>query len=254
MSLENEERKLIKNRLGIDPELVPDIAVVNYIVRVSRFALIEDRLDDVMELKASPFLTPFEKGFLGRIGKCQVLVFTGRIRHELLLVPLFKTRVKVVYAFGLAGALQQDLSIGDIVIPVAAVRGEGLTRYYAPAKLPAVGDLQVLSSLALAASDIGIDFRVGTFYTTSSWCTEPKYIEKWAKFGVIGIERELARHYLLASLHRKKAGGLYVISDSPIKGEKIWVDENMPSECYESMDKCVDVLVESIRCLNEAIT
>jgi len=248
-----DDRKLIRNRLGIEFEEVPEIAFVNYMVRTSGYTLIEDCLEDVKKLKPKAFLQPYATGYVGTIKDTRIIVFTGRIRHELLLVPLLKTNVKIICAFGLAGAVQRSLNVGDVVIPIASIKGEGLTQYYAPSEMPAVGDLAVLAALANAAFSLKVKYDTGIFYTTDSWLTEPEFIKQWSKLGVIGIERELAKHYILTSVYGKKAGGLYVITDKPIAGDKIWIEDNVVSECYKSIDKCTEILIASLKRFEEIL-
>ncbi len=51
---------------------------------------------------------------------------------------------------------------------------------------------------------------------------EPTFLGAWAELGVVAVEMEMAPHLLLSHLHGKKAAGLYVISDHPLRGDEIW--------------------------------
>ena len=55
---------------------------------------------------------------------------------------------KIFIQIGATGAIQERIAMGDVVIPTAAVRDEGTTRYYAPKKYPAVSDYRVVAALA----------------------------------------------------------------------------------------------------------
>jgi uridine phosphorylase len=150
---------------------------------------------------------------------------------------------------GLAGSLSAELHLGDMIAPVASVRGDGLTDYWADPKLPAVAHMSPLSALNQAARQRDLPISNGIFFTSATWYKEPEFIGKWSELGVVGIQMELAQYYLLAYLHRKKVAGLYVISDLPLEGEAVWEtgfrqDNAILEGCYRS----VDVLLGRSRC------
>ena len=63
----------------------------------------------------------------------------------------------------------------------------------------------------------------------------------------------MAKHYILTSIYAKKAGGLYVISDKPIAGDKVWIEDNIASDCYKSIDKCTEILIASLKHFEEIL-
>lgn len=226
----------IRRTLGIDSLDLPKFVVVYYIGK---------RVPPLFEIVDSTncFGTFFE-GRIGEVNGIKIAVI-GNTRltgyHENLLVPLLNTPVEYVLTIGLGGAITSDFGIGDLVIPSASVRGDGLTSYYLSEKIPAVGSLEVLSRIYNSCIEKGIMPHTGVFYTTESKYKEIEMLPKLKQDGLIMIEKEVAPIYGLAHIFRKKAGALHIVSD------RVGVD-NFPSGgfSYESIEERVNIASEII--------
>ena len=73
---------------------------------------------------------------------------------------------KVFILLGATGAIQEDINLGDIVVPTGSVRDEGLSDYYAPKQYPAVADYRIVSALVRAAAEEGYRSHAGIIRTT----------------------------------------------------------------------------------------
>jgi uridine phosphorylase len=51
--------------------------------------------------------------------------------------------IRSVFGLGLGGTPQDHVQIGDILVIEGAVRGDGVSRYYAPLEYPAIADLSL---------------------------------------------------------------------------------------------------------------
>lgn len=152
-----------------------------------------------------PALTPLSwPGEIGTWQGIEIACFSGGEPERVIMPVLQQDRVEYIFCLGLAGSLTPNLHLGDLVVPSASVRGDGLTDYWADPKLPAVANLTALSALNTASIHLGISLANGIFFTSATWYKEPDFIEAWAKLGVMGIQMELAQYYLLAHLFGKK--------------------------------------------------
>lgn len=243
-----EKRKLVEGKitaaairrtLGIDPLEFPKFAVIYYIGK--RIPPLFDAVDS-----NNCFGTFFE-GRIGEVNGVRIAVI-GNTRltgyHENLLVPLLNTPVEYVLTIGLGGAIASDLEIGDLVIPSASVKGEGLTGYYLSKDIPAVGSLEVLSKIYQICIRKEIVPHTGVFYTTESKYKELEMLPKLRQDGLIMIEKDVAPIYGLAHAFQKKAGALHIVSD------RVGVDD-FPSKgfSYDSIKErvrtCILFLVTS---------
>jgi uridine phosphorylase len=52
-----------------------------------------------------------------------------------------------VFGLGLGGTPQDHVQIGDILAIEGSVRGDGVSRYYAPLEYPAIADLSLTAQV-----------------------------------------------------------------------------------------------------------
>ena len=176
------------------------------------------RAGDVREFKG------FNNGFNGTFGETRVSIFNSRIGSPVASDCTYYLRFtscrSIIYA-GLIGALQPTIRVGDIIVPTAALRGEGASKYFIDEAYPAVADfglLRTLSSIlgeAYAGRDI--DVHYGPIYTTDSFAAETKeFLEHWRSMNLLGIEMETSAVYTIAGMHGIKAASVHVVSDNPV--------------------------------------
>ncbi|MBN1345127.1 MAG: hypothetical protein JXQ73_20705 [Phycisphaerae bacterium] len=228
---------------------LPRYVIIQHTFR-EHHEILRGRLDGRREVAP---LDPFsQRGEVGSWQGIEIAWYSGPAGEPTLVPVLEQGNVEYVFSLGLAGSMSKALGRGDLVLPTASLRGDGLTDYWADPMLPAVADADALSAVRQAARESGIDLASGIFHTTPTLYREMDFIRKWSALGVVAIQMELAQHFLLAHLHGKKAAGLYVISDSPLAGEEIWrsgveLDETL-SSAYE---RAVDIVLGAIRILSE---
>ena len=128
---------------------------------------------------------------------------------------------KVFIQIGATGAIQERIAMGDLVIPTAAVRDEGTSRYYAPKKYPAVSDYRVVSALAAAARNAGNTVHTGIIRTTDGFYASQrieKYVKKYHDLGVLSFEQEVAAILTLASARGCYAGATLLVIGNLVTG------------------------------------
>ena len=157
---------------------------------------------------------------------------------------------------GTSGALQPHTRRNDVAIVTSAIRDEGTTRQYLPIEFPAVADPEVVQALIAGAKQAGVPFHVGATHSKDSFYgeTEPERMplrreleERWAAWvagGAICSEMEASTIFILASLHRKRAGGVMVM------GAPVTPDYNVSEEA-EHFDpgRAIEVAIEGLKIL-----
>lgn len=128
---------------------------------------------------------------------------------------------KVFIQVGATGAIQERIGMGDIVIPTAAVRDEGVTRYYAPKKYPAVADYRVVAALVDAAKAAGKTVHTGIIRTTDGFYPSQrieKYVRKYSDLGVLSVEQEVSAILTIAGARGCYAGASLVAIGNLVTG------------------------------------
>jgi uridine phosphorylase len=122
---------------------------------------------------------------------------------------------------GTTGALRGDIALGDLVITSRALRDDGTTRYYAPARVQARAHPRVLAALKKAAQLLKVPHHVGLTCTTGDFyagqgrtvpgfpALEPDRVARLSRAGVLNFEMEMSAYLTLARVsdYPLRAGG-----------------------------------------------
>ena len=147
------------------------------------------------------------------------------------LEELVKVGCTTFIRVGTSGAIDSSIRTGELVIFTGAVRDEGTSRSYVPIEFPAVANPEVVNALSNAASQRGVDYRVGIGHTKDSFYSEhPDYLtdprsarERWdayRKAGVLATEMEAASLFVIGHLRDVKVGAICVVIGEPIEKEQ----------------------------------
>jgi len=128
---------------------------------------------------------------------------------------------------GYVGATQEDLEIGDVIIPDEAIIGEGTTSYYFPENSSFPPVLKkgyqakpspiILDKLIREAKKEKVDFRLGPIYTTESFPMEtPEMIKSLNEKGVLGLDMETSSLFSVSDYHGKDAAAILVVTDNQL--------------------------------------
>jgi len=116
---------------------------------------------------------------------------------------------------GGAGALTPDLTLGQVIVPVAATRGEGTSYHYLPPDREVTLDAAILSAVERFLNSEGIPFVRGKTWTTDALFRETRgLIERRRSEGCISVEMEVAALLAVARFRRVTLACLLYAGDS----------------------------------------
>jgi AMP nucleosidase len=72
-----------------------------------------------------------------------------------------------VLFLGKCGGLKKNLNIGDLILPIAAVRGEGTSDEYMPKEVPALPSFRLQRAVSSMIKKHEMDYWTGLVYTTN---------------------------------------------------------------------------------------
>jgi uridine phosphorylase len=153
--------------------------------------------------------------------------------------------IKTFVNLGTAGGLQQNMTIGDIVICDRAIRDEGTSDHYLPVEKYALPCLESTESLCTAFGRKGIPYSKG-----SSWTTDAPYREtieelrQYRSEGVATVEMEISALFAVGAYRGVSVSAILVISD--ILSEEDWNQGYHSAEKLEGLQKCFGVALEMI--------
>jgi uridine phosphorylase len=171
---------------------------------------------------------------------------------------LIKIGADTFIRVGTSGGIQPGTKTGDIAIVTGAIRDEGTTLHYLPVEFPAVADVDVVYALREGAKKLGLPYRIGITQSKDSFYGEVEpdrmpmesYLhdrwDAWVKGGAICSEMESAAIFILASIQRKRAGGVMMMVAA---GEGLPEDEE--GKALFHGDRAIQVGIEGVKILIE---
>jgi len=130
---------------------------------------------------------------------------------------------KAVLFLGKCGGLKAKNNIGDYILPIAAIRGEGTSNDYLPAEVPALPSFALQKAISTTIRDKGLDYWTGTVYTTNRRVWEhDKIFKKYLRdIRAQAIDMETATIFTAGFYNGIPTGALLLVSDSPMTPEGV---------------------------------
>ncbi|MEZ4966605.1 MAG: AMP nucleosidase [Saprospiraceae bacterium] len=131
---------------------------------------------------------------------------------------------KAVLFLGKCGGLKTGKNqVGDLILPIAAIRGEGTSDDYLPPELPALPAFALQKAVSTAIRDYERDYWTGVVYTTNKrvWEHREDFKERLRNLRCIAIDMETATIFVAAFKNQMPAGALLLVSDMPMTHEGV---------------------------------
>lgn len=136
---------------------------------------------------------------------------------------LIANGAKRIIIMGCAGAINSELTFGDIVICNKAVRDEGASHHYVKSQMYVSSSNTLTNLLCGISKDLNIKFFVGPTWTTDAMFRETKReISHYSKLHIFTVEMEAAALFAVAKKRKINASAVFSISD--VLYEKKWSD------------------------------
>ena len=135
---------------------------------------------------------------------------------------------KAVLFLGKCGGLKPNNSVGDYILPIAAIRGEGTSDDYLPKEVPSLPAFSLLRSASSIVRDHGKDYWTGTIYTTNRrvWEHNDEFKQYLRKIRAIGVDMETATLFTVGFTNHIPTGALLLVSDQPMISEGIKTEKS----------------------------
>src|SRR5690349_10197001 len=130
---------------------------------------------------------------------------------------------KAVLFLGKCGGLKRKNQIGDLVLPIAAIRGEGTSNDYLPPEVPALPAFQLQRAVSTTIRDLGYDYWTGTVYTTNRrvWEHDDRFRDQLRRTRSMAIDMETATIFAAGFANHISTGALLLVSDQPMIPEGV---------------------------------
>jgi AMP nucleosidase len=160
---------------------------------------------------------------------------------------------KAVLFLGKCGGLKKT-RIGDFILPIAAIRGEGTSNEYFPPEIPALPSFRLQASVSTAIAKRGFDYWTGTVYTTNRrvWEHDEAFRQYLVTTRAIGIDMETATLFVVGFANHIPKGALLLVSDSPMTPEGVKTSASDRSVSERFVEAHLDIGIDALRELRDS--
>jgi len=156
---------------------------------------------------------------------------------------------KAVIFLGKCGGLKKKNNVGDLILPIAGIRGEGTSNDYLPAEVPALPAFALQKAISTTIRDFGRDYFTGTCYTTNRrvWEHDKEFKRYLKELRAMAIDMETATIFTTAFANKIPAGALLLVSDQPMIPEGVKTAESDSTVTEQFVETHLKIGIESLK-------
>ncbi len=130
---------------------------------------------------------------------------------------------KAVLFLGKCGGLKKKNQLGDLILPIAAIRGEGASNDYFPPEVPALPAFNLQKAVSTTIREQNCDYWTGTVYSTNRrvWEHDEQFKDYLRRIRVMAVDMETATIFTTGFYNQIPSGALLLVSDQPMIPEGI---------------------------------
>lgn len=167
---------------------------------------------------------------------------------------LTATEPKAVLFLGKCGTLKQKNKLGDLILPIAAIRGDGTSNDYLPPEVPALPAFSLQRVVSTTIRDFGLDYWTGTVYTTNRrvWEHDDEFKQYLIKLRCMSVDMETATIFTAGFANNISTGALLLTSDMPMIASGVKTAESDKKVSEQFAENHVKIGIEALKLLRRS--
>lgn len=164
---------------------------------------------------------------------------------------------KAVLFLGKCGGLKAKNNLGDLILPIAAIRGEGTSNDYFPPEVPALPAFSLQKAISTTIRDHASDYWTGTVYTTNRrvWEHDEQFKDYLRKIRAMAIDMETATLFITGFANQIPTGALLLVSDQPMISDGVKTEKSDTIVTEKFVENHLKIGIDSLKQLiNEGLT
>jgi AMP nucleosidase len=161
---------------------------------------------------------------------------------------------KAVLFLGKCGGLKKKNQLGDFILPIAAIRGEGTSNEYLPAEIPALPSFRMQRAVSSMIAKHNCDYWTGTVYTTNRrvWEHDETFKDYLTKTRAMAVDMETATIFVTGFVNEIPRGALLLVSDNPMIPDGVKTEESDKKVTTNFVDKHLNIGIDALRELRDS--
>lgn len=164
---------------------------------------------------------------------------------------------KAALFLGKCGGLKKKNNVGDLILPIAAIRGDGTSNDYFPPEVPALPSFALQKAISTTIRDYNLDYWTGTVYTTNRrvWEHDEEFKNYLRRIRAMAIDMETATIFSTGFYNEIPTGALLLVSDQPMIPEGVKTAEKDTAVTRSFVDTHIKIGIDSLKqMINNGLT
>lgn len=164
---------------------------------------------------------------------------------------------RAVLFLGKCGGLKKINQLGDLILPIAAIRGEGTSNDYFPPEVPALPAFSLQKAVSTNIRNHNRDYWTGTIYTTNRrvWEHDDDFKSYLRRIRCMGIDMETATIFSVGFYNKIPTGALLLVSDQPMISSGVKTEESDKVVSEKFVDIHLEIGIDSLKeLINQGLT
>lgn len=156
---------------------------------------------------------------------------------------------KAVLFLGKCGGLKKKNNIGDLILPIAAIRGEGTSNDYLPAEVPALPSFNLQKAISYTIRLRQLDYWTGTVYTTNRrvWEHDELFKDYLRTLRTMAIDMETATIFTVGFFNEIPTGALLLVTDQPMIADGVKTEQSDKSVTQNFVNNHLQIGIDALK-------
>ena len=154
-----------------------------------------------------------------------------------------------VLFLGTCGGLKDRTVVGDFILPIGAIGGEGTSDSYFPKEVPALPAFSVQRATSHIIRNRSLDYWTGTVYTTNRrvWEHDDSFKSYLNEIRAMAIDMETATLFSAGFKNKIPVGALLLVSDQPMTPEGVKTVASDAKVSGSFVNEHIDIGIETLK-------
>jgi AMP nucleosidase len=154
-----------------------------------------------------------------------------------------------VLFLGKCGGLKKKNKLGDLILPIAAIRSDGTSNDYLPQEVPALPAFKLQIAVSSTIAKYNKQYWTGTVYTTNRrvWEYDDRFKKYLVKTRAMAIDMETATIFTVGFANEIPVGALLLVSDQPMISTGIKTEASDMKVTNEYVEMHLRIGIDSLK-------
>lgn len=154
---------------------------------------------------------------------------------------------------GKCGGISDKTQLGDYILPLAGIRGEGTSGDYFPSEVPALPAFMLQRAVSTALRNASQDYWTGTVYTTNRrvWEHDDRFKSYLRSTRAMAVDMETATLFTCGFYNHIPTGALLLVSDNPMYAEGVKTEASDRVVTQNFAEQHVQIGIEAMRLIGD---